>query len=198
METFLVAVERTEPALIPPVFVSGVARQLDGQPEELMELLGVLLTMRRSASAYSQSAQDFANTVATELLPDDDADKRAAAQSWIGRALTAASVQVTAKALEVTNEHPRLYAGSRVLSDIRALFVDEELAPRAAVVLHQLKLSYFVGSESLLEDFFLTMDCQDLEQLKATIERALQKHQKLVALADRSNLPVLNSKEYDA
>ncbi len=84
---------------------------------------------------------------------------------------------VKAKVFRLMPQHQHLFIRSELYSDIRPVFKhgDPGIRPSAAVIVHSLKLVYQEGAET--KDFYLGLDEDDLQQLKATIERAISKHE---------------------
>ena len=64
---------------------------------------------------------------------------------------------------------------SRVISDIRIVY-ENELSEKeqCALVIHNLKIRFFSKNNSF-DEFFVALNLSDLEKLKETIERAIQK-----------------------
>lgn len=79
---------------------------------------------------------------------------------------------IKSKILETTN--PRNFNDSKILTDLRPIFRDkdgEELIGH--VIVNQLKITYTENTKR--KEFFITLDSNDLNQLKLTIERAERK-----------------------
>jgi hypothetical protein len=87
------------------------------------------------------------------------------------------ATQVKGRALQTDDE--RTYCRAKILTDLRPVFgedIDDGL--KGMVIMHHLKL-VFHGDGSAHNDFYVSMDSQDLEALKATIERAEAKAKSL-------------------
>ena len=87
------------------------------------------------------------------------------------------TVGVRAKAFRLMPQHQHLFVRSELYSDIRPVFRPDNptIRPSAAVIVHSLKIVYREGTET--KDFYLGLDDDDLQQLKATIDRAILKHE---------------------
>lgn len=78
------------------------------------------------------------------------------------------------KSFELLSENSKNYIDSRVLSDIRLSF-NNDLSQQInnAVIIHQLKLRFKENGEA--KEVYISLDGNDLEDLKKTIERAIEK-----------------------
>ncbi|MCX5890934.1 MAG: hypothetical protein NTY36_16025 [Deltaproteobacteria bacterium] len=87
------------------------------------------------------------------------------------------TIGVRTKALRLMPQHQHLFIRSELYSDIRPVFRPDNpsIRPSAAVIVHSLKIVYRENSET--KDFYLGLDDEDLQQLKATIDRAISKHE---------------------
>ena len=83
-------------------------------------------------------------------------------------------VKHTIKAATLLGENEKIFIESRVLSDIRIVFDEEIENPKqCAVIIHQLKIAYHENDEP--KEIFIALDTEDLNQLKETANRAIQK-----------------------
>jgi hypothetical protein len=81
----------------------------------------------------------------------------------------------SAKALDLLSERDKVLLGTRILSNIRPVFDDDLTAPfLASVVTHSLKITVR-GASSGAETIYLSLDTQDLKDLRDTIDRAILK-----------------------
>ena len=81
----------------------------------------------------------------------------------------------TMKGHQILRENEKNYISSRIISDLRIVFDDElkDEGIKNAVIVHNLRLDYFASNDKI--SVFLALDHNDLEELKNTIERAIQK-----------------------
>jgi len=56
---------------------------------------------------------------------------------------------------------------------------------------HHLKLVYHEGPEADRKELFIAMDKEDLTALRNVLDRAIAKHEKLVTLVKKLDLPLL-------
>ena len=88
-------------------------------------------------------------------------------------------VKLNLKSLILIRENQRIFYDSRILTDIRPIFLNkerEELIGQA--IMNQLKIIYHENNET--KEFFITLDENDLGNLKHTIERAEKKIKLLI------------------
>lgn len=101
-----------------------------------------------------------------------------------------------AKAYALRNEYERILTDSRIMSDIRPVFDDDEKTPsiQAATVNHTLRLTYRAG-DGKSHEFHLALDADDLGKLKAQIDRAIEKDKAAQALLKSAEVDVLGPME---
>ncbi len=91
------------------------------------------------------------------------------------------------KARSVLTDNQRTFLECRILSDIRSIYTGEpDTTPAAAVILHTLKLVYFNNFQK--EEFFVTLDTQDLKLLRSSLERAERKTESLEGLIKKAGI----------
>ncbi|MCB1840376.1 MAG: hypothetical protein KDI61_08960 [Alphaproteobacteria bacterium] len=106
--------------------------------------------------------------------------------------LNIGSLKVMAKARNLQRDAERRYCHTRILSDIRLVFDDDlKRKPAGAVILHILKLAYHINRGEHHE-VFVTLDSEDLNQLKDTIDRAYEKSKTLEAFLGQANISDLS------
>jgi hypothetical protein len=148
-------------------------------------------------SAWSQSGLSIHGFLERVLdaMPDlsegGEADQRQRLLSVRLRGLleTGDGIVVTSKALELMTEYDRIFCqnGARVVSDIRPVF-STDLHPKAAVIVHQLRIAYHEGGQTEPRQFFVALDSSDLRQLKSVLERAEEKEQQLRATVEAAQM----------
>ena len=103
-------------------------------------------------------------------------------QNWFPKLLQCEeSIGISAKALSLLYDEQKVVSGSKILSDIRPVFLsDPEGAPPAALIIHSLKLQFMEdGAE---KELFVTMDSSDLMDLQRVVDRAIKKEETLKTL----------------
>ena len=89
------------------------------------------------------------------------------------------SLKLTLKANRLLSEDYAVYSSSSIITDIRLVF-DDDLAEkdRNGVIVHRLNIEYISPSDS--NSLFVSMTNDDLKELKAAIDRALQKEEVII------------------
>ena len=100
---------------------------------------------------------------------------------------------VTAKALDIRKQQAHVYCNARILTDIRPVFkVDAADGPTAAFVAHTLRIAtHDEGDFSTIREFFVSLDADDLTELRRLIDRAIIKQAALKSLIDDTNVVYL-------
>jgi hypothetical protein len=100
---------------------------------------------------------------------------------------------LSAKAISVATDNPRHVRGFRVLTDARPIFgEDAATGPLAFAIIHTLQIQYYEGNK--FSDWFVSLDVDDLENLRDTALRALAKERSLKLSVKRLGVPVLSWK----
>lgn len=191
------AIRATPPALTIDAWLSQVARATaDSKPHDVVRMLATLYQLRQQN--------------APKPMPDFVAELRRAAEETGDEGLASRSkwealqpdliamlsqddtLGITSKALDVMTEVERMYLSARIVSDLRSLFGGSSVGPPvAAVVVHNLIVNYYQDSSPRSVTFGL--DARDLEQLRAAVERAVEKDREIRALARKAGLNLLDT-----
>lgn len=100
---------------------------------------------------------------------------------------------VTAKALDIRKRQAHVYCEARILTDIRPVFkMDAADGPTAAFVTHTLRIStHDKGDFSTVKDFFVSLDADDLKELRRLVDRAITKEAGLKSLIEDTHVAYL-------
>jgi hypothetical protein len=174
-----------------------------GLPEELtVEIFRVLTSLYLTRDWKTQPIKEF---VDKEVFP---ALKRANAFSaeqiepqWkkLRKLLVAAlsferSVGTAAKAGVVLTSHERIFAGARIMTDIRPIFhLNVSEKPEAAMIIHMLKITQR-DNYRRHDDLYFALDSNDIRALKELIDRAITKEKTLKDALQTSGISVLDPK----
>ncbi len=107
------------------------------------------------------------------------------------------TIKVAGKALDVTSDHSCVYRDSRILSDIRPIFYDEDGDESivTTTTTHTLKITYNDNNDSKINNFYIALDINDLKNLQEIVERAIEKEKKLIDFLQAAKLSHLNSED---
>ncbi len=99
-------------------------------------------------------------------------ERRASFKERMIRLLGIESLGTFAKAKDLQAENERTFCDARILTDLRPVFGKSiQDGPKGLVIVHLLKLGYH-QDQGEHESFFVALDAEDLNTLKAVIERA--------------------------
>lgn len=146
--------------------------------DDLVRIMRILFTLYSLRARASLSAPDFARDIlramdetgfaGLELSGQD----RESFEDRLIQLLGADNIEIGLKANELLIDHEHTIHSARVLTDIRPVFGDDpENGPKAAVIVHMLKISYHDESNEVKE-FYVALDTGDVDRLVDTLERA--------------------------
>lgn len=154
------------------------------------ELAMMVISLAALVDRGTAGVAAVARAVAEDAKSKSLIDEAGSLETRVLKLLNVRSGLLTAKAVRLASEAGASYCSSRVLSDIRPVFDGKEPPdPAACMLVHTLHVEVH-GRE---DDYFVVLTPQDLRDLKAQIERAVEKEASLAALMSRSGLPVLTT-----
>src|SRR5262249_4817080 len=142
------------------------------------EIAKAIVALYAVKSIREASAEQFAEYVseAMESLPDESLRLPSAQREDFKHKLEILMgsdlLGLASKVQDLATEDERQYCSARILTDLRPVFgatINE--GPKAMVVVHMLKLAYHQSSEKH-QQFYVSLDADDLAALKALIDRA--------------------------
>ncbi|HEX4416714.1 MAG TPA: hypothetical protein VH165_02395 [Kofleriaceae bacterium] len=168
-----------------------MATQLD--EKSIRDLVTGFFSISNAVATFDPADKPHATEILFNSIVDDPTTEanRKIFEERIARILKTKSIEITGKALSVMLDNPNTFHSTRIVSEIRPVFTDDGLEPRAAVIVHQLKISFVTGVDRHFNEAFFALDRDDLGRLKAVVERALDKHAKLAQQVQQLNLPLL-------
>jgi hypothetical protein len=150
--------------------------------ENFAEVMDAILSL------YAQKAQ---RDVSTEKLVDEVSDAMEQLEgdlrlphneriNFAGKLLTllnASPFALFAKAYDLKTEDERLFCHARILTDLRPIFGGNvEDGPQAMIVTHMLKIGFHEqGNLKQHREFFVSLDADDLRELREIVDRAEKK-----------------------
>jgi len=188
-DRLLQEIKASEATFLITDLASKVAGKLGEDEGKVTRFLVVLASLYHSRLHVEKPVEEFVEVVceAARSARKDQSDERPLDWESVKRGLREALVMddplgVTSKATELAMEHGKVFQDARVLTDIRGIFYpDPGIRPSAAIVLHNLKISYSEedGEEKAV---FFGMDPEDIRKLRKELDRALQKESTLTQL----------------
>lgn len=96
-------------------------------------------------------------------------------------------LRTISKTTEIVGDNERNFGTARILTDLRPVFRDTiSEGPEGFAILHTVKLAYYEDFRP--HEFYIVMNSNEIQQLKSTLERALEKASCLKSLLSRSSL----------
>jgi hypothetical protein len=144
-----------------------------------------------TAEFVDELSQAIEQSGSEELSLSDDA--RANIKSRLTRLLDIDTIVVAAKAIGTTYDYGGVFSKARVSTDIRPVFGTDTKTPRAAAIIHNLRIHYHHDDEH--KDFFVAIDTQDIQKFIDVLERAKEKAESLKVMIAAANVPYIEPTE---
>lgn len=137
--------------------------------------LGGLLLEKKEDDSINQVAEDLTNAFVKESdVGIDPKQKKQLSQNLLILFEKADNLKKTFKAYQLLFENTRSFRKSRVITDMRMIFDDDfDKKSQAGLIIHQLKLEYLEANMS--KEFFISLDNDDVLELREELKRALEK-----------------------
>jgi hypothetical protein len=104
------------------------------------------------------------------------------------------SVGTAAKAGSVLTHHERIFAGARIMTDIRPIFhLNVSDRPDAAMIVHMLRITQR-DNRGERADLFFALDSNDIALMKDLLDRALKKENTIKSVMKDAGVAVLDPK----
>lgn len=169
----------------------------DANQKDFLKIAESLTALYAVKAASDVSLEEFVGDVADAMESLDDAEWRVSEQQnasfreKLRQLLSAEAFTLVSKAQDLQTDDERTFCRARILTDLRPVFGSNiEDGPKGMVIVHLLKLGFHqASSERHHEEFYLSLDAEDLQTLKKVIERAESKARVLRSAV--STLPVL-------
>lgn len=105
---------------------------------------------------------------------------------------------LSSKPIDVLSEYENIFIQGRIVSDIRPVFgLDVEEEPKAAMIVHSLRIHYRHNEEEEHKDIHLALSEEDVRDIKKILERAEKKTKTLKALIEKSKMTYLDPTKED-
>jgi len=152
-------------------FITGISD--DAERAMVQALIGLFMFRMSEDDLGNEFKDEFKAAYVSQSSDEASADNLVKRISELFE--LSGALRCTLKGVNLVRETEHLYKDSRVLSDIRPVFVNSkaELNGNHAVLLHRLKLEYEDADN--FRDIFLTLTRKQLEELKTVVERAIDK-----------------------
>jgi len=196
LRTLLEVLEAEQPVLMQRELADHVASKLtDLGPDDVRQIINTVVGLYWGRESLKLSTREFVDALVDQSFDRDD-PRAKTLREYLPKLLTADSVIITAKAFDVLTEHQNTIHDLRIITDLRPIFRENlqdglPAKPTAAVITHTLKVSYHRDRE--ISEFFLALDNQDMDLLRALMERAAAKEESLKALLVAAKIPCIET-----
>jgi hypothetical protein len=172
--------------------------QLRKEPElaeigDLAEIVGSLISIAGTAYSADVSTDEVLDVVVSTIrsdavvdLTDSDAEQL---KNRLARLAKSKSIEVIAKASELSRTNDRSFRSARIVSDLRPICIGEDTQVAAAVIGHQVAIRALRNGKR--ESTYFALDSSDLVALNAAVSRAIKKDKSLRQFATCSDTPIL-------
>jgi hypothetical protein len=179
--------DRIKPAIAAAAAMESVAQT---SPEtNFRKIAEALASMYAVRSTYEFSLPQFIDEVADALEALPNAELRLASEDKdtfkqkLLILLNADVFGIIAKVDDLRTENERIFCHGRVITDVRPIFGSNiEQGPTAALITHTLKIAFHESGRKGDHEFYVSLDAEDLQELKKVIERAEAKANSLKAI----------------
>ncbi len=181
---------------IPPLreLTSQVSREFNWGDEQADRFMTALLSLAGYRDQLSVKPGTFARAVVAAFEP-----KSEDFEAKVASLLSTPSLEITARALALARESAQRYLGTRIVTDVRPVFEPnkpDEPIPRAAVILHTLKVETHDADGNFNTDF-IALDETDLRELSMDIEFALKKGTAMRRMVLDAGVPLIELRDND-
>lgn len=179
----------------PKATLTAVRTLASTKTANLKEVLEVLITLYEVKSQRDATVEEFVDMICDAMENFDDPKLRLASSEraeFAGKLLTLLNAEVfaiVAKAEDLATENQHTFCHSRILTDLRPVFgPNVEDGPRAALVMHTLKIGYHEQGHESHRSFYVTLDAENLQALKKIVLRAEEKAKSLSSIVNNVRL----------
>jgi hypothetical protein len=121
------------------------------------------------------------------VLPEEE---KVEFQDKMTKLLSLDALAVASKVELVRTDYAKTFHGAKILTDIRPIFAKPDQRPVGAAITHTLKIEYHEQGEH--KEFYMALDAEDLQKLKAVLQRAEAKASSLRSLLENVRLTDLS------
>ncbi len=166
--------------------------------KELEEVADTLVSLYFSQQHHPDLADELVEDICQKM--DDSGarelklseENRDHFRNFLTALLKTEALVYASKAMGVLRDNERMFCNARILTDIRPVFGSSvQIPPKAAVIVHMLNITYHQGED--LKEFYVGLGVDDVETLRAVLERADLKAKSLRPVFEAARLKDLTS-----
>ena len=172
----------------------GVSGLTSGEVEDIADLLG---SLSAAIASTELSLSELIPSVLEAVGEESDLDESELKllSERLETLLEIDQLGLVAKASSLLADYEHSFCQAKFLTDIRPVFGSVKEPPSAAVIVHTLRIKYHKGGD--IEDFYVSMDGDDLQLLKKLIERAESKMETLAATLRNADVRLIDAAPQD-
>lgn len=183
--------DRQEAMAVATSAIESVSRSIGASAEDFKKIGEALVSMYLVKSSRDTPLEEFSDQIADALedLPDPNLrltpEERGLFKEKLQVILGAEVFGIISKVDDLRTESERIYCHARIVTDLRPVFgSDVQKGPMAVLVTHTLKIAYHGAGRRGDHDFYVSLDAEDLSELKGVILRAEAKANTLRPIVD--------------
>ncbi|MEZ4837801.1 hypothetical protein [Flavobacterium sp.] len=180
---FLEHLRNFELGTMPKTFIETVSDDLGIPNNEIAELFSTVMSLVNSKKTIDLNENDFYDMILASLNREEDLPLESLDIIEILKSFTENSnenIYITLEALKINGDNSRIYIDSKFHSEIRPVFINN--LHEGNLCIHVLKLEYRENDENKF--FYISLDLDDLKNLKDNIEKA-EKELNLLKSSDK-------------
>ena len=161
-------------------FSEGVASSFeDKERGTIHDVVSLILTLEvvrsRNGVSPEKFVEDFLDSAEAASLMPEDCDQKSISEHLLHIFTCGHTIGAIVKAERLVIDNPSIFLDSRILTDIRPVFLsDPRERPVLGVIQHTLQITYI--SDSGNKEFYVSMDPLDLTRLGEVVSRAIEKN----------------------
>lgn len=160
---------------------------------DLDEIVGSLVSLASTAYSGQVKTTDFVQAVVDAIQNDhvielSDSDAQVL-RDRLTRLASSKCLELIAKGNLLLRANDRNYRRAQITTDLRPVFLGEDLKVSGGLILHQ--LAVHASHNGRPETVFFALDSEDLTSLSRIVSRAIEKERALRDLAAKSGTPIL-------
>jgi len=143
--------------------------------QALVALYGVRAGSELSLQDFVEEISDAMESIEEAEWRISQADRKQFSEKLL-ELLSAEAFSLASKAADLQTDDERSFCSARILTDLRPVFGPRiEDGPKGMLIVHLLKLRFHQSSQRKHDEFYVSLDGDDLKTLKKIIERAESK-----------------------
>ncbi len=198
-EKLLVALQKSPPMVKAEELSDRVAPEVPGiAKNDLGKIIRTLSSLYFVRVDAEVSTKRLASDVCAAMQSTGDEELKLSEpeqpkfKDRLEKLLSVDSLSHASKAVGLRGDFARLFCDAKILTDLRPIFAKPEEPPVGAVITNTLKLGYHEGRNH--REFYLTLDAEDISNLRKVLIRAESKAKSLKALLEKIGMPDLETK----